>query len=556
MKNPKLIDAYGRPLERSSLTQEVMAAKLGGVRSPLSGYPGDGLEPRRLAAILRQADIGDPVRYMELAETIEERDLHYLGVLGTRRRSVSQIPVTVTAADDSQAAEDWAQVVRGWLGRDELQMDMFDILDCIGKGYSGTEIMWDTSEGQWMPGRLEWRDPRWFRFADHDLTTPMRLDDAGQKVPLEPFKFIWARIKAKSGLPLRGGLARPAAWAWMFKAFTQRDWAIFTQTYGQPLRIGKWGPNASEEDKETLFRAVANIAGDMAAIIPETMMIDFVESKNVGSASSNYKDRSDWLDQQVSKAVLGQTATTDAVTGGLGSGKEHREVQKDIETADAMALSATLNRDLIWPWMALNGVPKALCPRLKIERPEEEDLSAFASAVTPFIDRGLPVSRAAIYQKFNLPEPKDGEAILTPVARGAAPDPAEEDPEDGDEGEGEGLKRPFKRLSGDFKRGKGNRGTETAAQALMAAGGPLLQPDPVAALTDRLADATAPEMDRLMAQIEAMVAAATSLEELREMMRAAFPDLDAGGLARVLAQGMLAARLGGRVAVQDDDLDG
>ena len=210
-------------------------------------------------------------------------------------------------------------MVRDWLKRDELADELFDMLDCIGKGYSFTEIVWDSSEGQWRPARLEWRDPRWFRFDRTGLATPLMLDDVGQETPLEPFKFIFAAVKAKSGIALRSGLARAAAWAWMFKAFTQRDWAIFTQTYGQPLRLGKYGPGASEAEKATLFRAVANIAGDCAAIIPESMVIDFVETKSVGATADLYKQRADWLDQQISKAVLGQTATTDAVTGGLGS---------------------------------------------------------------------------------------------------------------------------------------------------------------------------------------------------------------------------------------------
>jgi phage gp29-like protein len=546
---PQLIDAYGRPLKGSVLTEEVMAATLGGVRSPISGYPGDGLNPERLASILREADRGDPVRYMELAETVEERDLHYVGVLGTRRRSVSQIDISVEAADDSADAERHAQTVRDWLKRDELQTDLFDILDCIGKGYSGTEIIWDTSEGDWMPARLELRDPRWFRFADHDLTTPMRLDDNGQKVPLEPAKFIWSTIKAKSGLPLRSGLARIVAWAWMFKAYTQRDWAIFTQTYGQPVRVGKWGSGASEDDKKTLFRAVANIAGDMAAIIPDSMQIEFVESGNVGAASGNYKERSDWLDMQVSKAVLGQTATTDAVTGGLGSGKEHRQVQEDIERADARALSGILNRDLIKVWMALRGVPAALCPRLKIERPESEDLSAFATAVTPFIDRGLPVSRAAIYAKFGLPEPKPGEEVLRPTGANSAPMPDA----DASDTPPEGAASPIKRVSGEIKRVARLSGTETAVSAQAALAGDFPAPDPVALLSDRLALEAAPEMERLIAQIEAMAGAATSLEELREMMLAAFPDLATADLARVIARGMLAANLGGRVAVAEDE---
>ncbi|MBN2631557.1 MAG: DUF935 domain-containing protein [Rhodobacteraceae bacterium] len=553
MKTHLLVDAYGRPLERSTLTEEVMGATLGGVRSPITGYPGDGLNPQRLSAILREADMGDPVRYMELAETVEERDLHYVGVLGTRRRSVAQLPFTVEPGDDSAEAERHAKLLRDWLQRDELQTDLFDVLDCIGKGYSGTEIIWDTSMGDWMPARLERRDPRWFRFADHDLTTPMRLDESGQKIPLEGGKFIWAQIAAKSGLPLRSGIARIVAWAWMFKAFTQRDWAIFTQTYGQPVRVGKWGTGASEADKATLFRAVANIAGDMAAIIPDSMQIEFVESGNVGAASSNYKERSDWLDMQVSKAVLGQTATTDAVTGGLGSGKEHRQVQEDIERSDASALAGILNRDLVRPFVQLNFGPQKVYPRIKIARPDEEDLAAFATAVTPFIDRGLPVAQSAIYARFGLAEPKAGEAILRASGGGnsAAGDGA--DPEDAKGTDDPGRKSEIKRKPGVFKRGKPVSGMETAARALQAAGGDIPEVDPVADLTRRMEDLAAPQMERLMGQIEGMVEVATSLEELREMLLAAFPDLDASGLARALAMGLLAAGLGGRAMVAEDE---
>ena len=554
MRKPLLIDAYGRPLERSTLTEEVMAATLGGVRSPLTGYPADGLNPERLASILREADGGDPIRYMELAQTIEERDLHYAGVLGTRRRSVSQLDITVEAAEEGGAeGERWAKVVRKWLQRDELQSDLFDILDAIGKGYSGTEIIWDTSEGQWEPARLEWRDPRWFRFETRDLTTPMRLTPDGGKVPLEAGKFIWTVMRAKSGVPLRSGLARIVAWAWMFKAYTQRDWAIFTQTYGQPVRVGKWGTGASEDDKSKLFRAVANIAGDMAAIIPDTMQIEFIEAANVGAGANLYKDRADWLDQQVSKAVLGQTATTDAVTGGLGSGKEHRQVQEDIERADAKALSATLNRELVGNWMALNGVSKAMWPRLKIGRPEQEDLAAFAKSVTPFIDRGLRLSEATIREKFGLPEPGKGDALLSPQGASRATEIDDDTPPGSDAPVAPGQTSPIERFSGVFEGGQALPGMATAPQASAPLSGRFSGVDPVAALTARLADAAAPEMARLVAQIEAMAAAATSLEELREMMLVAVPDLDVSNLGRLIAQGLLAAHMGGRVAVTEED---
>lgn len=541
MAQTQLLDAYGRPVRRDVLKTEVAAATMGGVRSPISGYPADGLTPISLADILRDADAGQPLRYLELAETIEERDPHYLGVLGTRRRSVSQIGITVDAASEDPQDEAIAQEIRTWLARDELTDEIFDVLDCIGKGFSMTEIIWDTSEGQWIPKALEWRDPRWFRFEQSNLKTPVMIGDDGQEMPLEPFKFIFAQIKAKSGLTLRSGLARVAAWGWMFKMYTQRDWAIFSQTYGQPVRVGKFGAGASESDKATLFRAVANISGDCAAIIPESMQIEFVESGNVGAAHTLYKERVEWIDQQISKAVLGQTSTTDAVVGGLGSGKEHRQVQKDIQMADGRALAAILNRDLVRPWVQLNHGPRKAYPRIRIEEVEREDLKVLSDAITPLLDRGLEVEQATILTRFGLPEARPGAKLLGPMAP-AAPASAPQPPVS-----------EIKRVSGEIKRGDGVSGSVAAPQAegpLAGVPAAAVEADPLTQMADQLAVETRPDMVKLFASIEAMLEAAGSFEEFRAMLMAKLPGMDTSALVDHLAQGMTAANLAGQVEVK------
>lgn len=540
MKTAQLLDHRGVPVRKAELATEVAAATTSGVRSPTTGYPGDGLTPARLGQILKAADAGDPIQYLELAETLEERDPHYSGVLRTRRLAVSQLPITVKPASD--AAEDVARakMVEDWLDRDELADEVFDILDTLGKGYSFTEIIWDVSEGQRTPSRLERRDPRWFRFDRHNLTTPLLVRPSGQEEPLPAFKFIHATIKAKSGLPIRGGLARIAMWPYLFKMFTLRDWAIFTQTYGQPLRLGKFDANASEDDKRTLLRAVANIAGDCAAIVPQSMTIDFVEAANVGAAHALYKERAEWLDEQVSKLVLGQTATTDAKTGGLGSGKEHRQVQEDIERADAKALQAILNRDLIQPWMQLNFGPLKAYPRLIIAREESEDLKAFADAVGPMIDRGLEVDQAEVREKFGLSAPKAGAKMM----RSVTPAAAVTDPNAPD--------REFKSNPGEIKRVEALPGTEAALNSENAPTARKSAPSVDDALAARMQVEAAPAMEAMLGQIEAMMTKATSLPELREMLLQGFPELDATTLAQVLALGLLAADLGGRVAAEEE----
>lgn len=553
-RTAQLLDRWGNPVRSQALTREIAAPTLGGVRSPISGYPGDGLDPVRLANILRAADQGDPVQYLELAETIEERDPHYLGVLGTRKRSVSQIEVTVEAASDEDEDVKIADMIREWLKRDELTDDLFHILDCIGKGYSFTEILWDASEGQWQPRELKWRDPRHFRFARHDLATPMLVDTHGQEVTLEPFHFIYANIPAKSGLALRSGLARIASWGWMFKAFTQRDWAIFTQTYGQPLRVGKWHQGASEDDKNTLFRAVSQIAGDCAAIIPDSMTLDFVESKNVGSSSGHYKDRADWLDRQISKAVLGQTATTDAIAGGHAVGREHRQVQEDIETADAKALAGVLNRDLIRPWVQLEFGPRRKYPRIRIERPKAEDITGMTSALKDLVPLGLKVQMSEVRDRLGFAEPDAGaEVLVAPAAASNPPLGAPEPPASVGAPAPSGATSKFKRVSGEFKRGAGPAGMATALQQEGASTGLSGAQPESAGLADQLLAETASDVEDMLGMIEAVIEAAGSLEEAREMLLAAWPQLASPGMGAKLAQGLILSHALGRAEVADDD---
>ena len=90
----------------------------------------------------------------------------------------------------------------------------------------------------------------------------------------------------------------------------------------------------------------------------------------------------------------------------------------------------------------------------------------------------------------------------------------------------------------------------------MQSEGPHSATDPVATILDRLADEATPAMRALIEQLEAMFAAAGSMEELREMMLAGFPDLDARELDTVLAGGIASALAAGRVAAAEDSADG
>ena len=268
-------------------------------------------------------------------------------------------------------------------------------------------------------------------------------------------------------------------------------------------------------------------------------------SKTVGASSDLYERRSDWLDKQISKAVLGQTATTDAVTGGLGSGKEHRQVQEDIERADARALSAVLNRDLVRPWIDLEFGPQDHYPRLAIARPESEDLTALATQLGVLVPLGLKVSKSNILGRFGLVEPHGEDDVLGETAVPPAPDAPGTVPVD--------PKSKIKRNPAVIKWGEAVSGAEAALQAEAPVAGKNLgglDADPETLLTDRLEVEGAPAMAGMIDQIEIMLQAAGSLEEFQAMLLAGFPKVDSSALAQAIALGLIAADLSGRVDVE------
>lgn len=521
MAKYQIVDPFGRPVSSKALTTEQAGPSVQAIHRSSAMHPASGLTPPRLARILRDSIDGDPEPYLALAEDMEERNEHYAGVLGTRKRQVAGLEITVQAAGDTAEDVRDADLVREMIERDAFRDELFDVLDAVGKGFSATEILWDTSEGQWRPKAFKWRDPRWFRFDDTDSERLLLRGEHGDE-PLKPHGWITHFGKAKSGLPIRGGLARGAAWAFLFKSFSLKDWAIFCEAYGQPLRIGKWGPGATEDDKAILLKAIANIGVDYGAIIPDSMMIEFVEAKLSGSHEL-YEKRANWLDQQISKLVLGQTGTTDAIAGGHAVGKVHDDVRADIEEADARQLAVCINRDAVRPLVALNFGPRPKYPIVKIGRPDEVDTEKLVSNVAKLVPLGLKVGMATMREMIGVQEPASDEELLSVSAKSVKDIPPEK------------QDRPGK------------------AEAFRAGPDPS-PPDAIDKAIDTILDDDGwrPLVEPVIDGLEEELAAVETLDEARAIFERRLEVLGVTALADTLAKASFASRISGETG---EDLD-
>jgi phage gp29-like protein len=239
---------------------------------------------------------------------------------------------------------------------------------------------------------------------------------------LEPYKYLIHMPRIKSGLPIRNGLARLVAVMFMLKSYTLKDWWAFAELFGMPIRVGKYGPNATEDEINTLVNAIANIASDAGAAIPESMQLELIEAAKATGGETLFQNMAEWADSQISKAVLGQTMTADNGSS-QSQANVHNEVRGDIQRDDARQLSNTLQTLVKWV-IDLNHGPQERYPQIKLPIIEPEDLKALAEALGPMVDRGLKIKASQVRARFGFTDPDDDSELLHPEGQGLPQEPA------------------------------------------------------------------------------------------------------------------------------------
>ena len=289
---------------------------------------------------------------------------------------------------------------------------LMDILDAVGKGISISEITWGLDgQGRNVIEDITWIHPKKLFWDSLDDEIKICTRDYPQGIPLPDNKFIIHKYKAKSGHPSRAGVLRVVSWMYLFKNYDLKDWVSFCEVFGMPLRLGKYDASASDADKAALMEAIINLGTDAAGIVPSTTSIDFIDSQKTSSVEI-YEKLARYCDEQISKAVLGQTLTSDAGGGSYAQSKTHNEVRKDLTAADANALENTLRRDLIRPLVEFNFGIGTPVPTLQFQTEDSDDLKEVSEIYkTLACDMGLEIPKSHLYKKFGIPKPEEGEPV-------------------------------------------------------------------------------------------------------------------------------------------------
>ncbi len=435
---PEPSEAKARELEQASLEEKAKSrAPEKGVVIPSQALwaqgsrVGGGITPAQISSIIRSADMGSPAQLIDLANESRQADSHLQAVLGTNEESIAGCKWQVVApefsgklrAKDKRVAQWVEQVLRGC---DDFATLIAHLAGAYYYGYAVAEIVFRKEAGRLIPARFVFVAPRRFAFRSEDGKLVL-WDSGSTQVDIAskyPNKFIIAQPRVNGDVPNREGLCRPLVWMSIMRRWVLGDWVHTGEMSWKPYRIGTYKQaTAGAKDRDDLELILRKLTTDFTAVKSDACEIDIEWPAGTQRAASTHGELANVLANEMSKAVLGQTETTQSSSSsGYAQAKVHDGVRRDIRDSRARQIATIISRDLIAAIVRVNFGDSVAVPRFEFVTSDAPDLVAFSSAVKTFVDAGLKIPQKWVRDEAGIPEPTEGEPVLE----------SEKNPEPGD----------------------------------------------------------------------------------------------------------------------------
>lgn len=207
-----------------------------------------------------------------------------------------------------------------------------------------------------------------------------------------------------------GILARTAPYV-IYKRGTVGDWAQFSEIFGMPIRKYTYDAADPEALKNAQEAARAQ-GGGMDFFCPEGSDLSFVETGNTTGSSELYSTFVDRCNAEMSKAVLGNTLTTEASeTGTQALGTVHNKVEQELMEQDALGILNLLNYDMTDLFASL-GVNTAGGEFVYVEEADLEQVKVKAELLEKAVNVfNLPMDDDYLYEQLNIERPDNYEQL-------------------------------------------------------------------------------------------------------------------------------------------------
>lgn len=324
-----------------------------------------------LANILPDPDIvlrkqGKDVRvYKELL-----CDPHVFACVQSRKAGVLSLEWEINRGLDK---DEKAEAIENLLKQLDIHKLISDILDATQFGFQPLEIIWKRDKsGYILPEKIVAKPPEWFCFDDNNtLKFRTKENYYGEELPNK--KFLLAQNNPSYNNPYGERTLSRVFWPVTFKKGGLKFWVIFTEKYGMPHLIGKHPRGATKEETNTLADMLEEMVQDAIAVIPDDSSVEIQEA-NKSSSAAIYEQLIDKMNAEISKAILGQTLTTEiGSTGSYAASNTHFAIRQDIIDADKKLVESVINQLIRWIYEI--NFSTANIPVFEMYAPEDVDLT-------------------------------------------------------------------------------------------------------------------------------------------------------------------------------------
>ena len=347
---------------------------------------------------LQSGNLGD---YGKLAAEVFEWEKHYRSCITRRKEAVAKTEAFFSNTENVSA--DILEALDYLVSSPEVFKLINFCMQGLNEGFSVNEILWDTTGKVAYPKEIINIPAWWLNLSIDRRTVQYKNKEFPQDGNYVVHYPRLGTVKATDG-----AFCKLAFSSYLFKNYTTRDWFVFNNRFGMPLRVGKYAAGANREEKDTLKKAIRQLGTDTGVVVSNSTMIEFLEKK-VGGIG-DYKNFIEFINTETSKAIVGQTMTIDQ-----GSSKSQAEVHSSVEEEkidfDAKMLAATLQKQLIIPFLLNNfssikdvsKIPRIYLNYSKIKQ------DTFISVVEQAVKIGVKVPVNYISKKLGIPLARDKE---------------------------------------------------------------------------------------------------------------------------------------------------
>lgn len=219
-----------------------------------------------------------------------------------------------------------------------------------------------------------------------------------------------------------GNLAVPAFWV-ILKRNNVADWADFAEIFGRPIREGTYDA-WDEEARQKLLKDIANLAGAGVFVHPSGTELKLIQADNVSGGGDLYEKLGQFCNNEISKAVTGNTLTTEAGDKGTQAlGTVQKEGEEDINFFVKQNILNILNYEMTDVFAAM-GVNTAGGEFFFVPPKSKNTVEKANVIKTLKNDLKLPISDDYLYEEFGIPKPANYEELKEGLRSKTSPQPA------------------------------------------------------------------------------------------------------------------------------------